>query len=199
MGAERSAESLTDEEKAALSDYVIAAILPELSVVENGQYDFEVDLDENVIAGAHLEWFAFPRTAAATEDDEIVDFATSKGEPTEVIPSDHFVIVSPWLTANVTYAPVIAVKAEEVAKLEAEKAAAEAENPTEESESEEAEETETEEEEKAESEEETQEEAESESEVESETGTETEPEVSEPVAEPATEIEAETAPETAAE
>ncbi len=195
MGAERSAESLTDEEKAALSDYVIAAVLPELSVVQDGQYDFEVDLDENVIAGAHLEWFAFPRTAAATEDDEIVDFATSKGEPTEVIPSDHFVIVSPWLTANVTYAPVIAVKAEEVAKLEAEKAAAEAENP--------AEESETEEEEKAESEEETQEEAESESEVESETEaeveteSETEPEVSEPAPEPATEVVAETAPETA--
>ncbi len=140
LGAERSAESLTDAEKAALEGYVIAAILPEISVTENAQYDLDVDLDENVPEGAHIVWFAFPRNSLTTDDDEIVDFATSTGEPTEIIPGDHFVTASPWLTDGVTYAPVIAVNADEAAKLEAEKAESdqesESESETDESESE---------------------------------------------------------------
>ena len=90
--------------------YVIAAVLPEIEVTAEGQYDFEVDLDEKVAAGAELVWFAFPESGKETEDDEIVDFYTKAGEDTKVVPEDHVLVVSPWLNAEVKYEPVIAVK-----------------------------------------------------------------------------------------
>lgn len=90
--------------------YVIAAVLPEIEVTAEGQYDFEVDLDEKVAEGAELVWFAFPESGKETEDDEIVDFYTKAGEDTKVVPEDHVLVVSPWLNAEVKYEPVIAVK-----------------------------------------------------------------------------------------
>ncbi|MBQ9419910.1 MAG: hypothetical protein IJU31_05975, partial [Synergistaceae bacterium] len=90
--------------------YVIAAVLPEIEVTADGQYDFEVDIDEEVATGAELVWFAF--STKPTTDDEIVDFYDEKGEETKVVPEGHVVIVAPWLNAGTKYAPVIAVKAD---------------------------------------------------------------------------------------
>lgn len=112
MGAGRTADKLTAAQRKAIEDkgYVIAAVLPEIEVTASGQYDFEVDLDEEVKTGAELVWFAF--STKPTTDDEIVDFADEKGEETKVVPESHVVIVAPWLNAEAKYAPVIAVKAD---------------------------------------------------------------------------------------
>ncbi|MBQ7559694.1 MAG: hypothetical protein IJT20_05560 [Synergistaceae bacterium] len=112
MGAGRTADKLTAAQRKAIEDkgYVIAAVLPEIEVTASGQYDFEVDLDEEVKTGAELVWFAF--STKPTTDDEIVDFADEKGKETKVVPESHVVIVAPWLNAEAKYAPVIAVKAD---------------------------------------------------------------------------------------
>ena len=114
IGHERTADSMRDSERQALSKagYAVAAILPEISVTADGQYDLVVSIDEEVAAGRELVWFAFPRDVEASEDDEIVDFYDMSGKDTDVVPEDHSLIVSPWFEAEITYAPVIAVKAE---------------------------------------------------------------------------------------
>lgn len=112
LGAERTEASLTEDEIAAIEagGFMIAAILPELSADEAGQYDLEVDIEEHIPAGTKMYWFAFPRDAEPEDDDNIIDFYDDKGIPTETVPESHIVIVSPWLRENVTYAPVIMVK-----------------------------------------------------------------------------------------
>ena len=121
LGAERTVGMLSASEAAILDEgrFVIAAILPEISATADGQYGFEVDLAENVKPGAKLYWFAFPKDAAASDDDNIIDFFDEDGADTEVVPEDHIVIVYPWLRAGVTYGPVIAVKAEDAEEGEA--------------------------------------------------------------------------------
>ena len=125
LGEPRTVADLTAEQVAAIKDegYIIVAVLPEMTVTESGQYDLDVELDENAAEGAELKWFAFPK-AAPSEDDEIVDFYDEAGTPVEGVPASHKIIASPWLNAEVTYAPVIAVKADvaEVAEPEAEEA-----------------------------------------------------------------------------
>ena len=79
-----------------------------MSVTADGQYDLDVELNENAPEGAELVWFAFPSTA--TTDDDIVDFYDEAGASVEGVPASHKIIASPWLNEGVTYAPVIAVK-----------------------------------------------------------------------------------------
>ena len=161
IGTERTVGMLTDSQAKVLDDgrFVIAAILPEVSATADGQYGLEVDLSENVKAGAKLYWFAFPKDAASSEDDTIIDFFDVSGTDTEVVPEDHTIVAYPWFREGVTYGPVIAVKAEDAESGEAvtegeleETAESEAESETKEvevsepaEETEEAQETETEE------------------------------------------------------
>ena len=121
LGEERTVGMLTAGQAAILDEgrFVIAAILPEISATASGQYGLEVDLAETVKPGAKLYWFAFPKDAPDSEDDQIADFFEVDGTDTEVVPSDHVVVVYPWLREGVTYGPVIAVKAEDAEAGEA--------------------------------------------------------------------------------
>ena len=121
LGADRTLEMLTAGQAAVLDEgrFVIAAILPEISATADGQYGLEVDLADTVKPGAKLYWFAFPKDAPDSEDDQIADFFDIEGADTEVVPNDHIVIVYPWLREGVTYGPVIAVKAEDAESGEA--------------------------------------------------------------------------------
>ena len=113
-GRARTESGLTQAERKALSEggYVIAAILPEITTDASGQYDLDVvSLDEAAAEGAELVWFAFPRNAENTEDDSIAEFYDEAGAEIYAVPESKKVVVSPWLEAEVTYAPVIAVKA----------------------------------------------------------------------------------------
>ena len=113
-GRARTESGLTQAERKALSEggYIIAAILPEITTDESGQYDLDVvSLDEAAAEGAELVWFAFPRNAENTEDDSIAEFYDEAGAEIYAVPESKKVVVSPWLEAEVTYAPVIAVKA----------------------------------------------------------------------------------------
>ncbi len=90
--------------------YVIAAILPEITVTADGQYDIDnIELNENAPEGAELVWFAFP--SEATTDDDIVDFYDEAGAEIKGVPASRKIVASPWLNEGVTYTPVIAVKA----------------------------------------------------------------------------------------
>ena len=83
-----------------------------MSANASGMYSIEAVIGENIPVGAELFWFAFPKNAEPTEDDEIAEFYDDSGADTKTVPENHKVTVSAWLTEGVTYAPVIAVKAE---------------------------------------------------------------------------------------
>ena len=113
-GRARTESGLTQAERRALAEggYIIAAILPEITTDASGQYDLDVvSLDEAAAEGAELVWFAFPRNAEKSEDDSIAEFYDEAGAEIYAVPESKRVVVSPWLEAEVTYAPVIAVKA----------------------------------------------------------------------------------------
>ncbi len=111
VGEARTADSLTASERAFLAEngYVIAAILPEVKATESDWYNMNVALAEEAPKGGELVWFAFPRNAEATEDDEAV-FYDAEGAEITSVPEEHKAEVSAWLNEDVTYAPVIAVK-----------------------------------------------------------------------------------------
>ncbi len=114
LGTTRTVAGLTAGENTIVHEegYIIAAVLPEVTVTEDGQYDLNVELAETVAEGAELKYFAFPRNAEASEDDEICDFYDDEGKDVEAVPASHKITVAPWFNADVTYAPVIAVKAD---------------------------------------------------------------------------------------
>ena len=105
------ARTITPEQTAVIerAGYMIAAVLPEISVTEPGQYDIEdIALGENVQEGARLIWLAFPDRA--TEDEDIAEFYDETGAEIEGVPAGHVVAVSAWLNTGVTYSPVIAIE-----------------------------------------------------------------------------------------
>ncbi len=114
LGTTRTVAGLTAGENTIVHEegYIVAAVLPEVTVTEDGQYDLNVELAETVKEGAELKYFAFPRNAEASDDDEIVDFYDDEGAEIEAVPESHKITVAPWFNADVTYAPVIAVKAD---------------------------------------------------------------------------------------
>ena len=113
IGAPRTVADLTAGQQAFLAEkgYTVVAVLPEITADAAGQYDFNVELDEEAPEGAKLIWVAFPKNAPASEDDEIVDFYDEVGTPVEGVPASHKIIASPWLREAVTYEPVIAIEA----------------------------------------------------------------------------------------
>ncbi len=114
LGQTRTVAGLSAGDRTIVNEegYIIAAVLPEVTVTEDGQYDLNVELAETVAEGAELKYFAFPRNAEASEDDEICDFYDDEGKDVEAVPESHKITIAPWFNADVTYAPVIAVKAD---------------------------------------------------------------------------------------
>ena len=113
-GESRGESTLTESERTALSEggYIIAAILPEITTDESGQYDLDaVSLDEAAPEGYELAWFAFPRGVESADIDNIAEFYDEAGAEVFAVPEGRKVVPSPWLEKEVTYAPVIAVKA----------------------------------------------------------------------------------------
>lgn len=107
---ERNASELNAEILARVSnnEYMIAAVLPVISVDESGTYDFNVSLSDDVDAGAKLFWFAFAEPEIS-EDDETAEFFDETGAEISTVPENHMITVSVWLNKGKTYAPVIAV------------------------------------------------------------------------------------------
>lgn len=112
FGEIRTVEQLTAGQKAFLAEkgYTVVAVLPEVKATADGQYEFEVELDEDAPEGAKLIWLAFPKDAEENEDDKIADFYDESGEAIEEVPAGKVIVVAPWLRADVTYQPVIAVE-----------------------------------------------------------------------------------------
>ena len=89
--------------------YIVAAVLPEVSVNVSGMYDIEAELSEDAPEGAVLYWLAFPDNEGS-KDDTIAEFYDEAGAEIETVPAGRKVVVSVWLNEGVKYSPVIAVK-----------------------------------------------------------------------------------------
>ena len=114
FGAVRTVNSLEPGvlEMLEAEGYTIAAVLPEVTVSESGLHEISIKLNDETETGAKLYWFAFPKNAEPSEDDEISEFYDSTGAEIEFVPEERDITVSVWLSEGVTYAPVIAVKSE---------------------------------------------------------------------------------------
>ena len=107
-GESRTADS--HESELSGNGYIIAAVLPELSVNVSGMYDIETVLSENAPEGAKLYWLAYSDEAGKSEDDKIAEFYDDTGAEILTVPSSRKITVSVWLNQGVKYNPVIAVK-----------------------------------------------------------------------------------------
>ncbi|MBQ7594850.1 MAG: putative Ig domain-containing protein, partial [Synergistaceae bacterium] len=107
FGAERDL-SQNEREKLITEGYIVAEILPELTVNESGIYDIDFELDESVPVGAKLFWFA--NSSQPSSDDEFAEFYDDTGAEIEEVPENHIITVAVWLNKGVNYSPVIAVK-----------------------------------------------------------------------------------------
>ena len=107
FGAERASSPHQSEIEG--EGYIIAAVLPEITVNVSGMYDIEAELSENAPAGAKLYWLAYP-DGEGSEDDEIAEFYDEAGAEIETVPDSRKIVVSVWLNEGVKYSPVIAVK-----------------------------------------------------------------------------------------
>ena len=113
IGSERDISSININALNIPENYIIAAVLPEVKALESGQYDFDVELYEEIESGAELIWLAFPKDSEPSDDDEIAEFYDGEtGEEITTLPASHLITVSVWLNEGITYAPVIAVKAQ---------------------------------------------------------------------------------------
>ncbi len=88
------------------NDYVIAAVIPEISTIESGNYELEVSVDKAVPEGSLLKLFMFP----SEETEEIYTFMNDEGEEINSVPGSYKLTVSMWLNAGITYRPVLAAK-----------------------------------------------------------------------------------------
>lgn len=110
FGAQRSIKSLGSKELDVLEGYTVAAVLPELNVTESGIYDLEVEIEPEIEEGKELFYFAFAKNREKNSDDEFAEFSDLDGQEIKVTTAERKIIVSVWLNAGDTYAPVIAVK-----------------------------------------------------------------------------------------
>lgn len=109
---ERGISSLSARILSAVSndEYIVAAVLPEISCSESGTYDIGAVLYENVPAGASLVWFAFPKDEKPSDDEDAVMFLDDTGKEITAVPDNRKITVSVWLNKDRIYEPVIAVK-----------------------------------------------------------------------------------------
>ena len=101
-------ESVVTKENFSTSDYMIAAVLPVVSVDVSGLYDFTVELSDETPEGAELIYMA--NSSQTSEDDEIVEFYDDDGEEISTVPEDRKITIAIWLNKDVIYSPVVVVK-----------------------------------------------------------------------------------------
>lgn len=89
-------------------EYVTAAVMPAITVSEDGTYEFALSIDATVPEGSFMEWHSFPYGMEA--EDEIYTFKDSRGKDTITVPKNHSVILKAFLEAGVRYEPVITAR-----------------------------------------------------------------------------------------
>ena len=90
--------------------YLVAAVLPELTVNESGMHEIDISLDEDTPEGDELVWLAFAEKGKESDDDEIAEFYNEEGEEITKVPASRKITVSAWLNKGVKYSPIIAVR-----------------------------------------------------------------------------------------
>ena len=89
-------------------EYIIVAVLPEVSVDVSGMYDFSITLSPDAEAGSELVWLA--GSSEPSEDDSIAEFFDEYGEEIASVPEDRTITVSAWLNTGRVYKPAVAVR-----------------------------------------------------------------------------------------
>lgn len=89
-------------------EYLTAAIMPVITVSDDGRYDFPVSIDAKIPEGANIEFHSFPYGVEA--EDENYTFRNSDGKETLTVPANHHVIVNAYLEGGVRYEPVITAR-----------------------------------------------------------------------------------------
>ena len=97
-----------DDSSDFVDGYVIAAVLPEISVDVSGMYDFSAEISPDIKEGAELVWLS--GSSEKSNDDDIAEFFDESGREITCVPESRKVGVSAWLNAGKVYRPVIAVK-----------------------------------------------------------------------------------------
>ena len=89
-------------------EYLTAAIMPVITVSDDGRYDFPVSIDAKIPEGANIEFHSFPYGVEA--EDENYTFRNSDGKETLTVPANHHVVVNAYLEGGVRYEPVITAR-----------------------------------------------------------------------------------------
>ncbi len=95
-------------ESFSTSGYVIAALIPVISVDVSGLYDFTVELSDETPEGAELIYIA--NSSGPSDDDNIVEFYDEAGEEISYVPESRKITLSIWLNSERIYSPVIIIK-----------------------------------------------------------------------------------------
>ena len=104
------AYGISHRKDAENAGYLVAAVLPELTVNESGMHEIDISLDEDTPEGAELVWLAFAEKGKESDDDEIAEFYNEEGEEITKVPASRKITVSAWLNKGVKYSPIIAVR-----------------------------------------------------------------------------------------
>ncbi|MBQ7221748.1 MAG: putative Ig domain-containing protein [Synergistaceae bacterium] len=89
-------------------EYVIVAVLPEVSADVPSMYDFTVKLSDDAEVGEELVYLA--ESSVPSDDDVIAEFSDESGEETGSVPESRTINLSVWLNPDRIYKPSIAVK-----------------------------------------------------------------------------------------
>lgn len=89
-------------------EYITAAIIPPVTVSEDGRYDFYVNFDSWIPEGTYIEFHSFPYGIEA--EGENYTFVDTSGRETGTVPANRKITVRAYLEGGVRYEPVISAR-----------------------------------------------------------------------------------------
>ena len=88
--------------------YITAAIIPPVTVSEDGRYDFYVSFDSWIPEGTYIEYHSFPYGIEA--EGENYTFVDTSGREVSAVPANRKITVRTYLEGGVRYEPVITAR-----------------------------------------------------------------------------------------
>lgn len=89
-------------------EYITAAIMPPVTVSDDGRYDFYVSFDNWVREGAYIEFHSFPYGIEA--NGENYTFVDTSGREIDRVPANRKITVRAYLEGGVRYEPLITAR-----------------------------------------------------------------------------------------
>ena len=89
-------------------EYLTAAIMPAVTVSDDGRYDLYVSFDNWIPEGTYIEFHSFPYGIEA--EGENYTFVDTSGRETVTVPANRKITVRAYLEGGVRYEPVISAR-----------------------------------------------------------------------------------------